>query len=231
MVPTVPGQMATVLVAFALMEGSPSQINVGNVSSVPPPATELMAPATKAAPNATKLPCQRSTLRNVIRRNMRQKFSLTSAEAHAIVTAAKLEAVKNNWKVSIAVVDEGGYLLHLERMDGATLPSPEIATMKARTAALSRVPTKFLEDVTKERTATLMFPGRLPVQGGASDSVRRRMRGRDRRVGRQIARRRADRECGSGARCRNSRLRLTSSAGRSAAEYLWPALALGKVCK
>ncbi len=44
MVPTVPGQMATVLVAFALMEGSPSQINVGKVSSVPPPATELMAP-------------------------------------------------------------------------------------------------------------------------------------------------------------------------------------------
>jgi glc operon protein GlcG len=38
--------------------------------------------------------------------------------------------------------------------------------MKARTAALSRVPTKFLEDVTKERTATLMFAGRLPVQGG-----------------------------------------------------------------
>jgi glc operon protein GlcG len=97
---------------------------------------------------------------------MRQKFSLTSEEAHAIVTAAKLEAVKNNWKVSIAVVDEGGYLLHLERMDGAVLTSPEIATLKARTAALARVPTKFLEDVTKERTATLMFPGRLPVQGG-----------------------------------------------------------------
>ena len=97
---------------------------------------------------------------------MRQKFSLTSAEAHALVTAAKLEAVNNNWKVSIAVVDEGGYLLHLERMDGATLASPEIAAMKARTAALSRVPTKFLEDVTKERTATLMFPGRLPVHGG-----------------------------------------------------------------
>src|ERR1700733_6548059 len=165
MVPTVPGQMATVLVAFALMDGSPSQIRVGNVSSVPPAATELMAPATKAAPNATSA-CKGSTLRNTIRKNMRQKFSLTSAEAHAIVTAAKLEAVRNNWKVSIAIVDDGGYLLHLERMDGATLPSPEIATMKARTAALSRVPTKFLEDVTKERTATLMFPGRLPVQGG-----------------------------------------------------------------
>src|SRR5580704_12981415 len=121
MVPTVPGQMATVLVAFALMEGSPSQISVGNVSSVPPPARELMAPATKADPNATDA-CQEfmevRSSRNAIRGNMRQEFSLTSDEAHAIVTAAKLEAVKNNWKVSIAVVDEGGYLLHLERMDG-----------------------------------------------------------------------------------------------------------------
>ncbi len=103
---------------------------------------------------------------NVIRENMRQKFSLTSADAHAIVTAAKLEAMKNSWNVSIAVVDEGGYLIHLERMDGATLSSPEIATLKARTSAIARVPTKFLEDVTKERAATLMFPGRLPVQGG-----------------------------------------------------------------
>ena len=51
-----------------------------------------------------------------------------------MVTAAKLEAAKNNWKVSIAVVDEGGYLLHLERMDGAVLMSPEIATLKARQA-------------------------------------------------------------------------------------------------
>ncbi|HTW63332.1 MAG TPA: heme-binding protein [Bryobacteraceae bacterium] len=97
---------------------------------------------------------------------MRQKFSLTSEEARAIVTAAKLEALRNDWKVSIAVVDEGGYLLHLERMDGATLASPEIAALKARTAALARVPTKVLEDVSKERTATIMFPGRLPVQGG-----------------------------------------------------------------
>jgi hypothetical protein len=51
--PTVPGQMATVLVALAVTESSPSQIRAGNETSVPPPATELMAPATKAAPNAT----------------------------------------------------------------------------------------------------------------------------------------------------------------------------------
>lgn len=166
MVPTVPGQIATVLVAFALIEGSPSQISVGNVTSVPPPATELIAPAANAAPNAIAACPGPIRPSDVIRESMRQKFSLTSADAHAIVTAARLEAVKHDWKVSIAVVDEGGYLLHLERLDDAPLSSPEIATLKARTAAISRVPTKNLEDVTKERAATLMFPGRLPVQGG-----------------------------------------------------------------
>jgi glc operon protein GlcG len=156
--------MATVLVALAVTDGSPIQISAGNVTSVPPPATELMAPAAKAAANAAR--ARQGWIPNVIRESMRQKFSLTLAEAHAIVTAAKLEAVRNNWKVSIAVVDEGGFLVNLERMDGAPLPSPEIASLKARTAALSRVPTKYLEDVTKERAATMMFPGRLPVQGG-----------------------------------------------------------------
>src|SRR6266550_755544 len=52
MLPTSPGHMATVLVAFAVTEDSPSQISVGKVTSVPPPATELMAPARNAAPNA-----------------------------------------------------------------------------------------------------------------------------------------------------------------------------------
>ena len=50
--PTVPGQMATVLVALAATEPSPSQISVGKETSVPPPATELMAPARKAAAKA-----------------------------------------------------------------------------------------------------------------------------------------------------------------------------------
>ncbi len=97
---------------------------------------------------------------------MRNKPSLTAAIVQDIMAASKAEAVKNGWKVSIAVVDEGGYLLHLERMDGAVLQSPEIATLKARTAAISRTPTKLLEDVAKERPGTLTFPGRLPVQGG-----------------------------------------------------------------
>src|ERR1035441_9180471 len=52
-VPSVPGQIATVLVAFAVTELSPSQISAGKETSVPPPATELMAPAKNAAPTAT----------------------------------------------------------------------------------------------------------------------------------------------------------------------------------
>src|ERR1017187_9544649 len=58
--PTVPGQMATVEVALAVTESRPSQISVGNDTSVPPPATELMDPARKAAPNETAA-CGRSS--------------------------------------------------------------------------------------------------------------------------------------------------------------------------
>ena len=59
MLPTVPGQMAAVLVAFAVTESSPSQIRAGKETSVPPPATELTAPAKNAAPKATAA-CVRS---------------------------------------------------------------------------------------------------------------------------------------------------------------------------
>jgi len=97
---------------------------------------------------------------------MHQKSSLNWSDASRMVSAAKAEAVKNNWLVSIAVVDEAGFIIHLERMDGAVLQSPDIATRKARTAALSRRPTKALEDMTKERAVMLVFPDRLPLQGG-----------------------------------------------------------------
>ena len=78
----------------------------------------------------------------------------------------KVEAEKNKWNVSIAVVDDGGFLVHLERLDGAVGQSAGIATLKAQTAAMARTPTKALEDVVKERPATGAFPGRLSVQGG-----------------------------------------------------------------
>lgn len=97
---------------------------------------------------------------------MRTKPSLTLSDTQKMIAACKAEAEKNNWKVSIAIVDEGGYLLQFERGDGAPLPSADIAIGKARTAALSRTPTKQLEDTVKERPALMTFPGRVPVQGG-----------------------------------------------------------------
>jgi glc operon protein GlcG len=97
---------------------------------------------------------------------MRQKTVLTAGDAQKIVAAAKSEAERNNWKVTIAVVDDTGYLIHLERMDGAGYHTPEIASLKARGSAIFRTPTKALEDAAKDRPGTIAFPGRLPVQGG-----------------------------------------------------------------
>lgn len=97
---------------------------------------------------------------------MRDKPCLTTAETQAMMTACKNEAVKNQWNVSIAIVDEGGYLLHLERLDGAPPLSPEIATRKARSAALMRRPSKALEDLAKDRPGFLSCPEVILIQGG-----------------------------------------------------------------
>lgn len=97
---------------------------------------------------------------------MRTKTILTAADAATIIAAAKAEAQAKHWNVSIAVTDEAGYLIHLERMDDAPLPSAEIALLKARTAAIAKAPTKALEEVVKDRPAVALMPGRLPVQGG-----------------------------------------------------------------
>jgi glc operon protein GlcG len=91
---------------------------------------------------------------------------LTASDAQKIVAACKIEAEKNHWNVSIVVVDDGGFVIHLERLDGAVGQSAGIATLKAQTAAATRTLTKVLEDVVKERPATAAFPGRLAVQGG-----------------------------------------------------------------
>ena len=97
---------------------------------------------------------------------MRNKVCLTAADAEKIVAGCKAEAAKNKWNVSIAVVDDAGFLVLLERLDGAVGQSAAIATAKAQTAAATRTPTKVLEEIVKERPATLAFPGRVAVQGG-----------------------------------------------------------------
>ena len=97
---------------------------------------------------------------------MRNKPTLTASDVHKMVAACKSEAAKNKWNVSIAVVDDAGYLLYLERLDGAGPVTAEVETEKAVTAARTRRPSKFWEDRLKERPAFMKFPGVLPLQGG-----------------------------------------------------------------
>lgn len=78
---------------------------------------------------------------------MIQKFSLELADIKTIAAAAEAEALKNNWAVTIAIVDDGGHLLWLQRLDGAAAISAHIAPAKAHTAALGRRESKVYEDV------------------------------------------------------------------------------------
>ena len=97
---------------------------------------------------------------------MRNRPTLTASDVQKMVAASKSEAQKNKWNVTIAVVDDAGHLLYLERMDGAGPMTAEVAAGKASTAAVTRRPTKFWEDRVKERPVFLKFPGNLPIQGG-----------------------------------------------------------------
>ena len=78
---------------------------------------------------------------------MKSKPTLTVEDARAIAAAAEAEATKNNWAVTLAIVDDGGHLLWLQRLDGAAPISAEIAPAKARTSALGRRETKIYEDM------------------------------------------------------------------------------------
>ena len=97
---------------------------------------------------------------------MRNRPTLTASDVQKMVAACRAEAEKNKWNVSIAVVDDGGYLLHLDRMDGAGPMTAEVAFGKARTAAVTRRSTKSWEERVKERPVFLKFPDNLPIQGG-----------------------------------------------------------------
>ena len=78
---------------------------------------------------------------------MQTKYVLTHADVVRIVAAAREEAVKNQWAVTIAVVDDGGHPLALERLDGCAPIGAYIAPQKARTAALGRRESKLYEDM------------------------------------------------------------------------------------
>ena len=98
---------------------------------------------------------------------MKTRSMLTLEDCKRISAAAEAEARKNNWNVCVATVDDGGHLLHLFRMDGATPANSRIAIEKGRTAAETRRSTAMWEERIKAgRTAMLKMPGVTPVQGG-----------------------------------------------------------------
>ncbi len=95
------------------------------------------------------------------------KRTLTLAAAKRIVVAAEAEAVKRGATVVIAVVDDGGHLLLLERLDDTQVASVDVAIGKARTAAIFRRPSKVFEDQIRDgRVAALALTGATPLQGG-----------------------------------------------------------------
>ena len=95
------------------------------------------------------------------------KQVLTLDAAKRIAAAAEAEARRRGATVVIAVVDDGGYLLVLERLDDTQVASVDVGIAKARTAAIFRRPSKVFEDQVKNgRVAALALPGAVALQGG-----------------------------------------------------------------
>ncbi len=99
---------------------------------------------------------------------MQTKSVLTLSDVRTIAQAAEAEALANQWAVTIAIVDDGGHLLWLQRLDGAAPISAHIAPAKARTAALGRRESKVYEDVINQGRASFLSAPTLEgmLEGG-----------------------------------------------------------------
>ena len=97
---------------------------------------------------------------------MKTKPCLTLDDCKKMISACEAEARLNKWEVAIAILDDGGHLLMLERMDGATPFNAEVAVQKGRGAAISRRSTKMWEDRIKDGRLSMLDMPLLPVQGG-----------------------------------------------------------------
>ena len=95
------------------------------------------------------------------------KHTLTLEAAKQIATVAEKFARKQGWNVVIAIVDDGGHLIYLTRMDGTQIGSIDVAQAKARTALAFKRPTKIWSEALKSgRTQILGLPGATPIEGG-----------------------------------------------------------------
>lgn len=95
------------------------------------------------------------------------KQSVSLELAKKIAAKAEAEAVKNKWTMVIAIVDDGGNLVYLEKMDGTQIGSIEVAQYKATTALKFKRPTKAFEDVVLGgRTPVLSLPNAIAIEGG-----------------------------------------------------------------
>jgi uncharacterized protein GlcG (DUF336 family) len=102
---------------------------------------------------------------------MNTKPTLVSSDLRTMANAAEAEAIQHGWAVTIAIVDDGGHLLWLQRLDGAAPISAEIAPAKARTAAVGRRESKVYEDMINQGrvsflsapTLTGLLEGGVPI--------------------------------------------------------------------
>jgi uncharacterized protein GlcG (DUF336 family) len=92
-------------------------------------------------------------------KTMQTRPALTLADARQMAAAAEAEALAHGWAVSIAIVDDGGHALWLQRLDGAAPISSRIGLAKARTAALGRRESRLYEEMINQgRTSFLSAP-------------------------------------------------------------------------
>jgi glc operon protein GlcG len=90
---------------------------------------------------------------------MKTRYALTHDDVRRMAAAAEAEATRNGWAITFAIVDDGGHLLWLQRLDGAAPLSAHMAPAKAQTAAMGRRETKVYEDMINQgRTAFVSAP-------------------------------------------------------------------------
>jgi uncharacterized protein GlcG (DUF336 family) len=94
---------------------------------------------------------------------------ITLEQAKKVMTGAEAEAKKNNWSMAIIILDSGGNMVMMQKMDGTQLGSVDVARDKAYSAVAFRRPTKAFEDAVSQggpNIRLLRLTGASPIEGG-----------------------------------------------------------------